>query len=488
MVTSLTVSRRVTLGFVGLLALLLFLGASVWLREGAVADQTRLAGAWSAAAMDVNDLRQAHDEVHNRAWAYVQSPAPPATLDIVLDAAECSLARWVGSGGRAELLALDPTLVPFLDALWAPHAAYHDAAVALAATHDPAQALAVWTNDLRPSVVRLRAVLHDLQRVLSAEARARTEAAVGAVASARRLHAGLVLFALAVGGLAAWRLRRGIRSLLRGTVAQVTTASGQLAAVTREQVVSAEEQGRASRALLDVVDRLRVAVRTTAEGVDDITARAREVEATAADGRRAVTDTGSAMEAVRQRGERVAALVLELAGHVQVVEDVVSAVDGLTGQTHLLALNAAVEAARTGDATGGFGVIATEIRALSERSRVALRQITTVLTRIQKATHDAVLSVEDSSRAIDTALVTLQGADGTIQQLSLDLSAAARAAARVVDETRRQHDGVDHIETEARRTEAHSRQEAEAARQVGAAAQDLDRLAHRLALLVDPER
>ena len=105
--------------------------------------------------------------------------------------------------------------------------------------------------------------------------------------------------------------------------------------------------------------------------------------------------------------------VLKLVEISKEMEQIMAIVTNIANQTNLLSLNAAIEAARAGEAGKGFGVVAGEVRNLSEQTKQSASNVAHLLQTTKERTEKLLASLRNIEGDIQFGETSLQQ---TVQQ------------------------------------------------------------------------
>lgn len=150
-------------------------------------------------------------------------------------------------------------------------------------------------------------------------------------------------------------------------------------------------------ALDDIANSVKNVVQDSVESVD--TSKALEDDAKR--GGDVIQQIIRHMNKITQTVSKSAKVIEELGQSAETIVDIISVIEDIADQTNLLALNAAIEAARAGQHSRGFGVVADQIRSLAEKTTHATKEIATNLSSIQEKTARAVESMGEGIQEID---------------------------------------------------------------------------------------
>ncbi|WP_147297807.1 methyl-accepting chemotaxis protein [Trinickia dinghuensis] len=153
---------------------------------------------------------------------------------------------------------------------------------------------------------------------------------------------------------------RAVRDMRASTLATRSAAS-EIASATVNLSHRATQQSASLEQAAVAIEQLDRSVQSIIDGTTQAHGKTQSAAALAAQGVSAAQQAGRTMSATAERATRIAGIS--------------SMIESIAFQTSILALNASVEAARAGIEGRGFAVVAAEVRALSQRSSTAARDI-----------------------------------------------------------------------------------------------------------------
>ncbi|MBD2430497.1 MULTISPECIES: methyl-accepting chemotaxis protein [Fischerella] len=173
--------------------------------------------------------------------------------------------------------------------------------------------------------------------------------------------------------------------------------------------------------ILDAVAQMTVAMQAVASSAQ----QAAQVVNTAAN---TATTTGKAMDTtvenilnLREIVGKTAKKVKHLGQSTQEISRVVALINEISMQTNLLAINAGIEAARMGEESQGFLVVAEEVSELAARSAQATKEIAEIVENIQQETNEVVEAMQEGVTHVAKGTQIVENAKHNLNQI-LDVS------------------------------------------------------------------
>jgi methyl-accepting chemotaxis protein len=113
------------------------------------------------------------------------------------------------------------------------------------------------------------------------------------------------------------------------------------------------------------------------------------------------------------------------------INDVLAFIKQIADETKMLGLNAAIEAARVGELGRGFGVVAEEIRKLSDQSRETVNKIHEFTENIKSKINETSKNGELTLRASEEQAAAAQEMASTVQEITEMAAKLVKLAERI---------------------------------------------------------
>ena len=263
---------------------------------------------------------------------------------------------------------------------------------------------------------------------------------------------------------------RKLVSLIRELTGAVSSFSVQVLATIEEQERLAGQQASAVQETSVTMDELGASSQKSAEQAENAALGASQV-LILANGASGETSQPTVTYGVslREKMAEIAGQIVQLSQLVSQINKIANTVSAFADQTNMLALNASVEAVRAGEHGRGFGVVAAEIRKLSERSRTSAEQINNLVGDIQQATRSTMSVTEEGTKTVAAIVSAVSDIVLNVQQISLSARQQATAIEQVVNAMNSLNQGAAETATGIRQTKIGTQKLNDAAQQLKAA-------------------
>jgi methyl-accepting chemotaxis protein len=239
---------------------------------------------------------------------------------------------------------------------------------------------------------------------------------------------------------------QGVREMVTGLATVAVSTVSDADSIRR----FADNLSRVTREQSDQLQQLVESVQQMSRGLSQDAEQAlTAAEAAASNGHMAEEGGAAVRSAARKISELVGVVqkseerVVRLQTSGTVVAQMLQLIQDVSNETSVLAVNTAIEAARAGEHGKGFGVVASEVRKLADRSREAVEQIEHLLKKNQEDISVAAALMRDGTTKVEEGMQLSSEAGETLSRI---VSAAREIHTRVghlaMDSTRQSNSGA----------------------------------------------
>ncbi|HUS13563.1 MAG TPA: methyl-accepting chemotaxis protein [Chloroflexia bacterium] len=273
---------------------------------------------------------------------------------------------------------------------------------------------------------------------------------------------------------------------IQGDAARISASSSEISNAAHHQAIGSTQQATAITEVTVTVEQLNQTAVQISDAAASVASAAEQALVSASRGQEAVRDSIIGMAMIRSRVNDITARILALSAQSQRISEIIDVIDEMASRTHILALNAAVESASAGGEAGErFGVVASEVKKLAQRSAGATREVRAVITQVQAATNAAVMATEDGLKETEKGVQMAHQSGDANEDIIQMVERTAQLANAISLATQQQRTASEQVVATMREIAQVTRQAAASSQQASRAATELSEIAHELSTVSD---
>jgi methyl-accepting chemotaxis protein len=189
------------------------------------------------------------------------------------------------------------------------------------------------------------------------------------------------------------------------------------------------------------IEQMVASIQRIAETSQQLMALSVKTKQAVGQGLEAMEKSQKGSDEINRAISRSADTIAALGSRSEDIGKIVDVIDDIAEQTNLLALNAAIEAARAGEQGMGFAVVAEEVRKLAERSAQSTKEISELISGMQREAQEAVRQMEKSTELVSRGVELNLQVGGSLKDIEGNVSEVDRYTKEIGAATQEQSSG-----------------------------------------------
>jgi len=223
--------------------------------------------------------------------------------------------------------------------------------------------------------------------------------------------------------------------------------------------MAADNLSLASRELSSASQNISQGATAQASSTEEVSSSIEEMVSAIQENASNAKETEKIAENLADKTDKMVNAAIDSREKINDIAEKISIIDEIAFQTNILALNAAVEAARAGEHGKGFGVVASEVGKLADRSKKAASEI------------------EDLSKS---SVNVIEEAGGLMQNIAPQINKTSNLISRINNASQEQEMGANQINIAIQHLNEITQQNAAASEEIATSAEELSSQAEQL--------
>lgn len=220
---------------------------------------------------------------------------------------------------------------------------------------------------------------------------------------------------------------------LNATASQQAMGSQQQATALNGSISSVQELAQTAQIVAAKTETIDQQMQKMLSSTKDVKIRSEAVAQIGERGRQAIESTIGSNQQVGSLYQTLVQTLTTLEGQSNQIKGIIDLLNTISDETHLLSLNAAIEAAGAGEYGERFGVVAREVKNLSDRSTASSRQASIILHEVEEGIKQAVKTAQHGQRETQAAVEVAQESGLVMNDLAGAVASSTQEVSKIAE-------------------------------------------------------